>query len=77
MIVRTPSDRMPPYKTAGLVVFLVAALALSLLRVQFRGDFLPRTQLTMMSARAGLSMDPGATVTYNSVEIGQMQQVPA
>jgi phospholipid/cholesterol/gamma-HCH transport system substrate-binding protein len=43
---------MPPYKTAGLVVLLVAALALSLLWFQFRGAFLPRTQLTMMSARA-------------------------
>ena len=30
MIVRTPSDRMPPYKPAGLVVLSVAALALSL-----------------------------------------------
>ena len=34
-------------------------------------DFLGREQLTMMSARAGLSMDTGAKVTYNGVEIGR------
>ena len=44
---------------------------------QFRGDFLKREQLTMMSARAGLSMDPGAKVTYNGVEIGRVATVSA
>ena len=29
----------------------------------------------MMSARAGLSMDPGAKVTYNGVEIGRVATV--
>ncbi|MBW8712285.1 MAG: MCE family protein, partial [Mycobacterium sp.] len=34
-----------------------------------------RTKLTMISSRAGLSMDPGAKVTYNGVEIGQVGTV--
>ena len=33
---------------------------------------MPREKLTMMSDRAGLSMDPGAKVTYNGVEIGRV-----
>ena len=39
---------------------------------QFRGDFPRSEQLTMMSSRSGLSMDPGAKVTYNGVEIGRV-----
>src|SRR5262249_48359483 len=35
----------------------------------------PTTKLTMMSDRAGLSMDPGAKVTYNGVEIGKVSSV--
>ena len=31
----------------------------------------------MMSARSGLSMDPGAKVTYNGVEIGRVASVDA
>ncbi|MFB1296441.1 MCE family protein [Mycobacterium sp. pW049] len=69
------SKRQPPYKIAGLVLALVAIIALVLVYLQFRGDFLPRTELTMVSARSGLSMDPGAKVTYNGVEIGRVGEV--
>jgi phospholipid/cholesterol/gamma-HCH transport system substrate-binding protein len=69
------SSRTPPYKLAGLVLTLLAIAALVLVYFQFRGDFLPREQLTMMSDRAGLSMDPGAKVTYNGVEIGRVAAV--
>lgn len=69
------SKRQPPYKIAGLVLALVAIVALVLVYLQFRGDFLPRTELTMISARSGLSMDPGAKVTYNGVEIGRVGEV--
>ena len=31
----------------------------------------------MISSRAGLSMDPGAKVTYNGVEIGRVGKVEA
>src|SRR5512138_2107380 len=68
-------SRTPPYKLAGLVLTLLTIVALVLVYFQFRGDFLPREQLTMMSDRAGLSMDPGAKVTYNGVEIGRVGEV--
>ena len=69
--------RTPPYKLAGLVLTLITIVAVVLVYFQFRGDFLKREQLTMMSARAGLSMDPGAKVTYNGVEIGRVATVSA
>ncbi|WP_326548813.1 MCE family protein [Mycolicibacterium sp. ND9-15] len=71
------NPRTPPYKLAGLVLSLLVIAALVLVYFQFRGEFLPRTQLTMMAARAGLSMDPGAKVTYNGVEIGRVGSVEA
>ena len=71
------NPRTPPYKLAGLVLTLLAIVALVLVYMQFRGAFLPREQLTMMAARAGLSMDPGAKVTYNGVEIGRVASVDA
>lgn len=43
--------------------------------VQFRGDLTPETQLTLMSSRAGLVVDPGSKVTYNGVEIGKVAAV--
>ncbi len=41
----------------------------------FRGDLSKGTQLTVMSPRAGLVVDPGAKVTYNGVEIGKVAAV--
>src|ERR1700722_3795079 len=64
------ASRTPPYKLAGLVLALIFIAAIVLAFMQFRGDFLKREKLTMISSRAGLSMDPGAKVTYNGVEIG-------
>jgi phospholipid/cholesterol/gamma-HCH transport system substrate-binding protein len=69
--------RKPPYKLAGLILSLLTIAAIVLVYFQFRGDFLDRDKLTMMSARAGLSMDPGAKVTYNGVEIGRVGSVDA
>lgn len=69
------NPRTPPYKLAGLVLALVTIVVLVLVFLQFRGDFLPRTQLTLMSPRSGLSMDPGAKVTYNGVQIGRVGEV--
>src|SRR5215218_5415459 len=69
------SPRTPPYKLAGLVLALITIAAIVLVYFQFRGDFLPREQLTMISARSGLSMDPGAKVTYNGVEIGRVADI--
>jgi phospholipid/cholesterol/gamma-HCH transport system substrate-binding protein len=69
--------RKPPYKLAGLILSLLTIAAIVLVYFQFRGDFLDRDKLTMISARAGLSMDPGAKVTYNGVEIGRVGNVQA
>jgi phospholipid/cholesterol/gamma-HCH transport system substrate-binding protein len=69
--------RTPPYKLAGLILSLLTIAAIVAVYFQFRGDFLQRSELTMVSARAGLSMDPGAKVTYNGVEIGRVGKVQA
>jgi phospholipid/cholesterol/gamma-HCH transport system substrate-binding protein len=67
--------RQPPYKTAGLVLVVLTAVVVVLVYLQFRGNFTPRTQLTMMASRAGLVMDPGSKVTYNGVEIGRVAKI--
>jgi phospholipid/cholesterol/gamma-HCH transport system substrate-binding protein len=56
----------------GVVLSLLCALALVLVYLQFRGDFTPKTELTMVASRAGLVMEPGSKVTYNGVEIGRV-----
>ncbi|OBB13099.1 MCE-family protein MCE1A [Mycolicibacterium setense] len=65
----------PPYKTAcaGMIVVLVAVLTLTWM--QFRGAFEKKTELTVLSGRAGLSMDPGSKVTFNGVPIGRLASV--
>jgi phospholipid/cholesterol/gamma-HCH transport system substrate-binding protein len=65
----------PPYKTAGLVLVIVAAGVLALTYGQFRGNFTSNTPLTMISPRAGLVLDPGSKVTYNGVEIGKVARL--
>ena len=56
----------------GVVLSLVCALVLILVYLQFRGDFTPKTELTMVASRAGLVMEPGSKVTYNGVQIGRV-----
>ncbi|GAB2995891.1 MCE family protein [Mycobacterium bourgelatii] len=65
----------PPYKTAGVAAILILLLILTLVYFQFKGDFTPKTQLTMLSPRAGLVMDPGSKVTYNGVQIGRVDSI--
>ncbi|MGA7049790.1 MAG: MCE family protein [Mycobacterium sp.] len=67
--------RTPPYKLAGVGLFIVGALVLGLVYGQFRGAFTPMTKLTMLASRAGLVMDPGSKVTYNGVEIGRVATI--
>lgn len=71
------APRTPPYKIAGVVLLLVVALVVTLVWMQFRGAFTPRTQLTLLADRAGLVMDPGSKVTFNGVEIGRVAQIHA
>jgi phospholipid/cholesterol/gamma-HCH transport system substrate-binding protein len=72
---RRTGQRNPPSKTAGLIVCVVVAVALAFIWFQFRGELTSKDQLVLISARAGLSMDPGAKVTYNGVQIGRVGKV--
>ncbi|MEV0671532.1 MCE family protein [Mycobacterium sp. NPDC050441] len=56
-----------------MVILVVAVLALTWM--QFRGVFEEKTQLTVLSNRSGLSMDPGSKVTFNGVPIGRLTAV--
>jgi phospholipid/cholesterol/gamma-HCH transport system substrate-binding protein len=67
--------RTPPYKLAGVGILVIAVLLFVLVYGQFRGDFTPKTTLTMLASRAGLVMDPGSKVTYNGVEIGRVDAI--
>ncbi|MET2800714.1 MlaD family protein, partial [Mycobacterium tuberculosis] len=59
----------------GVVLLLVGALVLVLVYKQFRGEFTPKTELTMVASRAGLVMEAGSKVTYNGVEIGRVGSI--
>jgi phospholipid/cholesterol/gamma-HCH transport system substrate-binding protein len=72
---KTNTPRNPPYKLAAGGSLLVAALVLFLVYGEFRGNFTPKTKLTMYSDRAGLVMDPGSKVTYNGVQIGLVDNI--
>ena len=69
------TPRNPPYKLAGLGLLVVAAVVLALVYGQFRGNFTPKTKLTMLASRAGLVMDPGSKVTYNGVQVGRVANI--
>jgi phospholipid/cholesterol/gamma-HCH transport system substrate-binding protein len=59
----------------GVVLLLACAVVLVLVYMQFRGDFTPKTRLTMIASRAGLVMETGAKVTYNGVAIGRVAAI--
>jgi phospholipid/cholesterol/gamma-HCH transport system substrate-binding protein len=65
-------SRTWPDTVAGVGLLVACALLLALIYAQFRGDFTPKTNLTMLAARAGLVMDQGSKVTYNGVSIGRV-----
>lgn len=69
------NPRTPPYKLGGLVFVVICLLIVVLVLFQFRGTFQPKTELTLMSDRAGLVMDPGSKVTFNGVVIGRVADV--
>jgi phospholipid/cholesterol/gamma-HCH transport system substrate-binding protein len=56
----------------GVALLLACGLVLALVYKQFRGDFTPKTELTMVASRAGLVMEPGSKVTFNGVVIGRV-----
>jgi phospholipid/cholesterol/gamma-HCH transport system substrate-binding protein len=65
----------PPYKTAGAVFLVVAAVVAAFIYLQFRGDLTDKTQLTLLSPRAGLVVERGSKVTFNGVEIGRVARI--
>ena len=66
----SPEPGRTPWRRWGCL--LACALVLALVYGQFRGDFTPKTELTMLASRAGLVMDQGSKVTYNGVSIGRV-----
>jgi phospholipid/cholesterol/gamma-HCH transport system substrate-binding protein len=78
-LVRAPlnKERTPPYKLAGLAFALALVAVVALTWFHFRGYFDTKAQLYVMASRAGLSMDPGAKVTYNGVPIGRLTAAEA
>jgi len=71
------TERRPPLKLAGIILLVVLALVVTFVSLQFRGKLTPTTQLTLISSRAGLVMDPNSKVTYNGVEIGRVTNISA
>ncbi|MGB3355953.1 MAG: MCE family protein [Mycobacterium sp.] len=65
----------PPYKVVGALFLAITVIAGSLLFLQFRGHFAGTSELTLLAARAGLVVEPGAKVTYNGVEIGRVARI--
>ena len=65
----------PPYKLAGAVLIAIVVVFAVLLAKQYRGDFVDRTELDLVSDRSGLVVDPGSKVTLNGVEIGRVVRI--
>jgi phospholipid/cholesterol/gamma-HCH transport system substrate-binding protein len=65
----------PPYKTAGAVFVVIASVVAAVIYLQFRGDLTDKIQLTLLSPRAGLVVEPGSKATYNGVEIGRVAHI--
>lgn len=69
------ASRKPPYKLAGVGLLVVAVVIFGLVYGQFRGNFTPKSKLTMLADRAGLVMDRGSKITYNGVKIGRVADI--
>lgn len=71
----TRTSRRAVVYAEGVLLLVVCGLVLALVYLQFRGDFAPKVELTMVATRAGLVMEPGSKVTYNGVEIGRVASI--
>jgi phospholipid/cholesterol/gamma-HCH transport system substrate-binding protein len=65
----------PPYKTAGVVFLAIVAAITAFIYAEFRGALTEKAELTLLSPRAGLVVEPGSKVTYNGVEIGRVSHI--
>jgi phospholipid/cholesterol/gamma-HCH transport system substrate-binding protein len=71
----TDPRRPKRYKAAGAMSLAVLTGLMALLYYQYKGEFAATTQLTMITARAGLTVDVGSKVSYNGVQIGRVAKV--
>ena len=71
------TQRRPPLKLAGAILLIILALIVTFVSLEFRGKLTPTTQLTVISSRSGLVMDPNSKVTFNGVEIGRVKSISA
>jgi phospholipid/cholesterol/gamma-HCH transport system substrate-binding protein len=71
------TERRPPLKLAGLILLVILAIITTFVFLQFRGKLTKTTQLTLLSSRSGLVMDPNSKVTFNGVEIGRVKTISA
>jgi phospholipid/cholesterol/gamma-HCH transport system substrate-binding protein len=60
---------------AGLATLLVVAGLIGLAVTQFRGGFAKTVPVTVMSARAGLMMNPGAKVKLHGAQVGAVTSI--
>ncbi|MGU3499993.1 MCE family protein [Mycobacterium sp. C31M] len=65
----------PPYRALGVIALVLLTIVGILIHQQFRGEFRSRVDLTLLSPRAGLVVDPGSKVTLNGVEIGRVSRI--
>ncbi|MFM8599007.1 MAG: MCE family protein [Mycobacterium sp.] len=72
---RKNDTRTPPLKLAGLVLLVILGLVFTFVVLQYRGTLTPKTDVTLISSRAGLVMDPGGKVTYNGLPVGRVISV--
>jgi phospholipid/cholesterol/gamma-HCH transport system substrate-binding protein len=54
---------------------VIATVIAAFIYLQFRGDLTDKTQLTLLSPRAGLVVERGSKVTFNGVEIGRVARI--
>ena len=69
----TATDR--PIRRPARCFWWSPAVVAAFIYLQFRGDLTDKTQLTLLSPRAGLVVEPGSKVTFNGVEIGRVARI--
>jgi hypothetical protein len=60
-----PSQRRPPFKTAGLAMLVICTTLIAAVFPQFRGELSDAQEIFVLAERARLTLNPGAKVSYN------------